>query len=534
MVKKENPLKDHTLWVFSETTIYQISLVLTAIFLVLSGYIRRNYNPDLVDPILLRYILATGMLIIAIGSFRFTIIKAHLPVIVYFLAFFLSAYLFYLSYDNQFEAYYWVSALVILGVSGMLFPGIREFLFYAGGIIIWFVVLEWILYPEVSTPWLFPCLIPASLILQGLVINYRYSVNQKIAVLASFPENSPMPIIEINENDEIVYANLVANNEFSSLSVSGKTHPLVREFRQIIQKDQNDHSGSPLQTTLHLNDKIYEITYFPVEKSSNYRFYITKTSVKDNLIISEADKRLRELKEVEEQLKERNHQMDLFLYKATHDLKGPLTSVVGILNIALQDCLQPEIKQYIELALISTDRLDNAILDLIHVTRLNKAQIKPEPIDCHRIVGEILQSLEHIPGRRQIDFQTDISMRLEFNSDRNSLLSILQNLITNAMKYRRDGDHSHVVNISIQPEKNGIRILVRDNGEGIRPEIQEKVFNMFYRGNKKSKGTGLGLYIVNQSIQKLKGEISIHSVVDEGTTFSVWLPNLPKGETVEV
>ncbi|MCB0855382.1 MAG: HAMP domain-containing histidine kinase, partial [Bacteroidetes bacterium] len=323
-------------------------------------------------------------------------------------------------------------------------------------------------------------------------------------------------------------------NEFPRLSASGQIHPLIKEFRQVLQKDQNDHSGSPLQTTLHLNDKIYEITYFPVEKSSNYRFYITKTSVKDDLIISEADKRLRELKEVEEQLKERNHQMDLFLYKATHDLKGPLTSVVGILNIALQDCLQPEIKQYIELALISTDRLDNAILDLIHVTRLNKAQIKPEPIDCHRIVGEILQSLEHIPGRRQIDFQTDISMRLEFNSDRNSLLSILQNLITNAMKYRRDGDHSHVVNISIQPEKNGIRILVRDNGEGIRPEIQEKVFNMFYRGNKKSKGTGLGLYIVNQSIQKLKGEISIHSVVDEGTTFSVWLPNLPKGETVEV
>ena len=112
-----------------------------------------------------------------------------------------------------------------------------------------------------------------------------------------------------------------------------------------------------------------------------------------------------------------------------------------------------------------------------------------------------------------------------FFSDKNTLTTILQNLIVNAIKYKREADVAHQVSVEIVPKGNGIQLKVKDNGEGIKPEIQPKVFNMFYRGNKRSKGTGLGLYIVRQGTDKLGGTLQLKSKHGEGTTFVLAIPS---------
>lgn len=230
------------------------------------------------------------------------------------------------------------------------------------------------------------------------------------------------------------------------------------------------------------------------------------------------------LKKVEKMLKERNEQMDLFLYKATHDLKGPLASIQGILSIALEQCEQPTVRQYIDMAVTSSERLDNALVDLIQVTRINKAKFKMEAVEVPKVLEDVMNSIGHMPEREGVQVIPDIRIHTPFRTDKASLTSILQNLVVNAIKYRRPEEQAPFVKIRAFPFEKGLKIEVSDNGEGISPEIQEKIFKMFYRGNKKSKGTGLGLYIVQQIVEKLNGNISLESKVGKGTRFSVYIP----------
>jgi PAS domain S-box-containing protein len=234
-----------------------------------------------------------------------------------------------------------------------------------------------------------------------------------------------------------------------------------------------------------------------------------------------------ELKKVERMLKERNEQMDLFLYKATHDLKGPLASIQGILQIAIEQCEQPTVKQYIDMAVTSAGRLDNALVDLIQVTRINKSELQIEPIVIKEVLDEVMASIQHMPDGEGVKLIQDIRMQKAFRTDRASLASILQNLVVNAAKYKRLEESHPEVKIRIYPHLKGIRIEVSDNGEGIAPDMQEKIFMMFYRGNKKSKGTGLGLYIVQKIVEKLNGEITLKSEVGKGSRFTVYLPESP-------
>ncbi len=239
------------------------------------------------------------------------------------------------------------------------------------------------------------------------------------------------------------------------------------------------------------------------------------------------------LKKAQAELEERNEQMDMFLYKASHDLKGPLASVKGILNLAIQYCKEEEVKNYIEMAIMSAERLDNAVVDLLRVTRINNLQLQVEEVDVPSMVYEVIRSIDHLEERQDVQITTEFHIDKPFHTDRGSLHSILQNLVINAVKYKNPNQSSPKVDIDISNHKNGIRLIISDNGEGIREDVQRKVFNMFYRGNKKSKGTGLGLYIVKQSVEKMKGTIHFESAVSKGTTFTIYLPELKAPHTLE-
>lgn len=232
------------------------------------------------------------------------------------------------------------------------------------------------------------------------------------------------------------------------------------------------------------------------------------------------------LKKAREDLEERNQQMDMFLYKATHDLKGPLASVKGILTLALQYCEQDTVRKYVDMAVSCTDRLDNAVIDLLKVARMNNESLSVEEVSLKHVVSDIIESLDHLEERKGVHIETEINYDRPFFTDRVSLNSILQNLILNSLKYKREEASPSWVRVMITEKKQGILIEVTDNGEGIRDDVKEKVFQMFYRGNKKSKGTGLGLYIVKHSVEKMKGKVSLESEAGTGTSFRLYLPDL--------
>ncbi|MEM8898778.1 MAG: PAS domain S-box protein [Bacteroidota bacterium] len=234
---------------------------------------------------------------------------------------------------------------------------------------------------------------------------------------------------------------------------------------------------------------------------------------------------LSQLMKVQDALHDRNEEMKMFLYKASHDIKGPLASIKGILKLALDEKLDPTIRsKYVNLAIESANKLDNAIADLVRVSQVHNKPLEISEIDFPKMLKGILEEMNKKGLTSGAELEIDAILKVAFKCDPQLLYSVLENLIQNAYTYRRF-EEGHQVRINIRSYQKGVNITIADNGEGIREDLQDKVYNMFFRGNKDSGGTGLGLYIVKQVVRKLKGKLSFQSQEGEGTTFRVYLPS---------
>ena len=159
----------------------------------------------------------------------------------------------------------------------------------------------------------------------------------------------------------------------------------------------------------------------------------------------------------------------------------------------------------------SVKRLDRTLLDLIELARTRKGTSKLSQINIISLVQDILHSLRHLPDFGSINFEVKIDHLLELKADKVLVLSVFQNLIHNAINYcNQDSPH---IRIKVEKRENGILLQVIDNGQGIPKGIRDRVFEMFYRGHPDSTGSGLGLFIVKNALEKMKGTISFESEV---------------------
>ncbi|MDX2196315.1 MAG: sensor histidine kinase [Cytophagales bacterium] len=227
------------------------------------------------------------------------------------------------------------------------------------------------------------------------------------------------------------------------------------------------------------------------------------------------------VKERTEELEERNKQLDAFVYRASHDIKGPLKSVLGIINIAEMDNIVPAQKEYLLQIKNSVKRLDATIADLLAVARANYAQVYKTNIDFQKIINEVCQLFKNQIEAQHITIVTDIKPSKTFKSDEKIIYSVFQNLIENAIKYSDPNKKDKILRISIHHIHDTCKIQFQDNGLGIATEHLSKVFDMFYRASESGSGTGLGLYIVKLSIEKIGGKISISSQKGAGTTVDI-------------
>jgi Signal transduction histidine kinase len=161
---------------------------------------------------------------------------------------------------------------------------------------------------------------------------------------------------------------------------------------------------------------------------------------------------------------------------------------------------------------------------LINLTKLNHTDLKKEKIDFVKLVDECIESSRSLPHFNAITFTKDIQNNIEFHSEWTLLNAIIQNLIENAVKY--SGPVSPFVKITVRCQGAWITIDVQDNGQGIPDEHQSKIFEMFYRATQNSNGTGLGLYILKRSVDRLKGTIEMKSKLGTGSVFTVKLPSM--------
>jgi len=231
------------------------------------------------------------------------------------------------------------------------------------------------------------------------------------------------------------------------------------------------------------------------------------------------------LKKIEQDLKLKNNELDTFVYSAGHDLKGPIASLIGLYNIVQYEITDKPSLQYFKMYHEQIQRLKEIIVNFMELTKIKEKQAEYAEINFNAIVNDTIKSFSHLPNFQDVDFRINIQVKRRFNSDKGLVRTILQNLIDNGIKYSRPEINSYLkIDITDGNENGSINIKVEDNGVGIDPEIQDKVFHMFFRGHEKATGSGLGLYILNNAVEKLKGKIILRSVPLKGSTFDITLP----------
>lgn len=252
-----------------------------------------------------------------------------------------------------------------------------------------------------------------------------------------------------------------------------------------------------------------------------------------NLILlaqkNEVRKQRDELEQSNLHLNKVNHEMDSFMYRVSHDLRSPLTSVMGLISLASQEQDTTKRDQYLQLMQKSLKKLDGFIQDIIDVTRNNRQDVKYVEINLKAMVKEYFDQYKYHDGRTDIVCEYESKGLANLINDEYRLGIILSNLISNAIRYSTEYREDAVVKVSTQIDEERALIQVRDNGPGITEEHQAKIFDMFFRGENVTGGSGLGLYIVKETVEKIGGNIRVASEVRHGATFTLELPNQKLG-----
>lgn len=223
-------------------------------------------------------------------------------------------------------------------------------------------------------------------------------------------------------------------------------------------------------------------------------------------------------------LSKANQELDNFVYSVSHNLRGPLATLMGLLNVAKVEDRDQILEPIHGMMEKSMRKLDDTLREILDYSWNARGQLSYEQIDWNEIIQSCFQSLEYLDGSNQIEKYTNIQCSGEFITDRKRIGVIFSNLLSNAIQYR-DVSKPSVINIGVISSAESVIITIGDNGIGIREEILQKVTDMFFRGSDKSLGAGLGLYIVKEIVSRLDGELNIESTHAEGTSIEVIIPN---------
>lgn len=226
-----------------------------------------------------------------------------------------------------------------------------------------------------------------------------------------------------------------------------------------------------------------------------------------------------------EELSDRNFELDQLVYRTSHDLRAPLRSVLGLTNLYNIEVKNPP-NTYVQKIEERIYKMDDFIKSMLDYSRASRLSVKYTEIDIDALINECLTDLEFLEEFKQVDLIKKIKTNsLKVVTDKLLLKIILSNIISNAFKYRNSLIENSFLRITVDVQQTIIDISMKDNGIGIAKEHADKVFDMFYRATEKSDGSGLGMYIVKQSIDKLKGSITVESKEEIGTTFNIKIPN---------
>lgn len=307
-------------------------------------------------------------------------------------------------------------------------------------------------------------------------------------------------------------------NRFGEIDAIGGY--LIDVTRQVRQEKKNEQL---LEETQRLNQTLFE---------QNDKLQQKQTALDQANIALQAQ--TGELERLVTELSDRNYELDQIMYKTSHDIRAPLTSILGLLQLAKQEHDIAKLHEYHHYIENRVSKLDDFVKTMLTYAKSSRIDISLASIDWQQLVQESMDQVHYLEHYSQINIKTTINAELyDFKSDPMRINIILNNLIANAIKYADLRKPVPSVEIRINNSAKGASIEVQDNGIGITQMYIDKVFDMFFRATDRSEGSGLGLYIVKQTVERLQGQIQIESKEREGTQVTVFLPHLTRQQQLK-
>lgn len=219
-----------------------------------------------------------------------------------------------------------------------------------------------------------------------------------------------------------------------------------------------------------------------------------------------------------------NAELEAFSYSVSHDLRAPIRAIEGFTQAYIEDfgdSVSPEGMKYLDEVKSAAQRMNRLVQDLLNFSRLSRIHFDLQPVPLRKVMEQACHQLAEGGGSVNTKGVQDVSVI----ANEQTLVQTLNNLITNAIKFRAPGAEPEVT-VTTEKRDDFIRISVRDNGIGIAPEHQERIFQVFERlhGQEEFPGTGIGLAIVKRGVQRMNGRLGLESEIGKGSTFWIELP----------
>ncbi len=225
-----------------------------------------------------------------------------------------------------------------------------------------------------------------------------------------------------------------------------------------------------------------------------------------------------------QELKKANEELDRFVYSASHDMRAPLSSLLGLINVAEKTQSPEEKTVCLRMMHERIGVMENFIKEVTDYSRNVRLPVKHVAVNVVRAINASLKELSFLAEREKTTIHVEVDANLTVTTDESRFAVVLNNLIANAIRYYDRSKPTPFITIRAGENPQQFWLSVEDNGMGINSEYIPHIFDMFYRATTIGEGSGLGLYIVQETVQKLGGAISVQSEEGKGTTFTLALP----------
>lgn len=306
------------------------------------------------------------------------------------------------------------------------------------------------------------------------------------------------------------------------LIVADRTYEVMTQKKEIehqnhLLKAKNDEISSQKddiqKKNIQLRESQEEILSMN-QKLTELNMYLEK----------KVEKRTSKIKATLKQLQQINGELDTFVYRASHDLKGPISRINGITSLAKLESPDDINLKYFDMIEHTAKDMEVLLSKLAQVHEIINSKPRQDEIDIPSLLSEIRDVIKFHDKSLKTKYSFDLSA-VNITSDRYLLSIIIKNLIENALIFRKtSSSEPHHIHISTNIKDGIFEIRIKDNGIGIHAPHLNMIFQMFFRGSDKSKGSGLGLYLVKMCVDKLKASIGVESKENEFTEFTVSIP----------